>query len=263
MNRSAFTLIELLVVIAIIALLASLSMAGIQSMRELAYSLKCINNLRQVGMGFAAYGQDNKGAWPVANNATGTTGVFDYALFSANGGSYWYNGINLYLESPTKVGFSVSINKFNPVWKCPRSLYNDWVTSAYRIGVDYGFNDARDSALVYAIPRRNNNLWRGFYPGQVSSNTILLGERWGSTGANTPGWDPWVRAPWQGTVRYPPKAAGIASANDSALRVSHRGKSSYVYIDLHIESLKPEEACNPANTSTNTSFAPNHWLNVR
>lgn len=263
MHRTGFSLTELLVVMAIIALLAALGMAGIQIVREQAYGSRCLNNLRQIGMGFEAYGQDNGGVWPVANNATGATGVFSYALFSAMGGSYWYNGIHIYLETPTDAGFSPSLNSFSPVWKCPRSLYNDWTNSAYRIGVDYGFNDAKSSTNVYAITPRDNNRWKGFVSGRVKSGTILLGERWGSTGGNTPGWDPWVRAPWQGVVRYPPKALGLAPAFDNALRVSHRGKSTYVYIDLHVESLRPEEACNPANTSADTSFAPNHWLGVR
>ena len=64
-------------------------------------------------------------------------------------------------------------------------------------------------------------------------------------------------------IRRRPLAVGIASANDSALRVSHRGKSNYVYVDLHVETLRPEEACNPTNTSADTSHNPNHWLGRR
>ena len=55
MRRRGFTLIELLVVIAIIAVLVALLLPAVQAAREAARRASCVNNLKQVGLGFHNY----------------------------------------------------------------------------------------------------------------------------------------------------------------------------------------------------------------
>ena len=59
-----FTLIELLVVIAIIAILAAILLPALHKAREKARQGVCMNNLKQIGIAFTMYAQDNDGYTP-------------------------------------------------------------------------------------------------------------------------------------------------------------------------------------------------------
>ncbi len=62
--RTGFTLIELLVVIAIIAILAGLLLPGLTKAKAKAKSVACLNNLRQLQLGWLLYVHDNEDRLP-------------------------------------------------------------------------------------------------------------------------------------------------------------------------------------------------------
>src|SRR5688500_17279176 len=66
----AFTLVELLVVIGIIALLISVLMPALSRAREQANSIKCLSNMKQIGIALLMYAEQHKGktlqVWPNA-----------------------------------------------------------------------------------------------------------------------------------------------------------------------------------------------------
>lgn len=64
MQRKAFTLIELLVVIAIIAILAAILFPVFAKAREKARQTTCASNLKQLGLAFIQYEQDNDENFP-------------------------------------------------------------------------------------------------------------------------------------------------------------------------------------------------------
>ena len=113
-------MIELLVVIAIIAILAALLLPALTQAKAAAQSLKCKNNLRQLGIALNSYVQDNQ-AYPVFN--------YDSAVDLPN--VYWH--VSLYSYT--------SQRWTNDLYKCPayKGLTIDGNDDAVPLG-SYGYN---------------------------------------------------------------------------------------------------------------------------
>jgi len=79
-RTSGFTLIELLVVIAIIALLMSILMPALQRVKDQAKSVACISKLKQWGLFFSMYAEDNDGRFMLGFSNNPTANRWVYAL---------------------------------------------------------------------------------------------------------------------------------------------------------------------------------------
>jgi prepilin-type N-terminal cleavage/methylation domain-containing protein/prepilin-type processing-associated H-X9-DG protein len=70
-KRRGFTLIELLVVIAIIALLMSILMPALQRVRKQGQAVACMSNLKQWGLIWYMYTEDNDGKFNTGGSVAG------------------------------------------------------------------------------------------------------------------------------------------------------------------------------------------------
>lgn len=110
-GRAAFTLIELLVVITIIAILASMLLPALSRAKFKATSAACLNNQKQLQLGFIMYADDNQnrmiyttpgtgqignpagGYWPGPHNDNGQYQDLDGSMTESTAQRYVENGI--------------------------------------------------------------------------------------------------------------------------------------------------------------------------
>ena len=168
-NRShGFTLIELLVVISIIALLIGILLPSLASAREVARSISCASQMRQLAFSAELYAQDNKDYYP-------PRGGIRFAPDPDPDNSRWPSLFVRYFDLP---GLMVCPSD-KEASSAPPAAAADPIDQAPRSYMFNGFNDANfESAADGWTESDHTALKRDQI--EKPSQTILFGEKVGT-----------------------------------------------------------------------------------
>jgi len=219
-NGGGFTLMELLVVIAIVAILAALLLPVVAKMQSAQGSVKCLSNLRQIGLAFRSYIDENDGYAPPH---------FGDPFWDVGGSQgtplLWTGFLAPYLNVAGD-----ATGPLSKIFDCPndpdiklRAPDRSYASVSKNWRISYGYN--------YPYLTSQNNWWRHNINGRpnlrtVSNMTTLV----------------------LATDSIPPSAGGTLVAlidpyGNPATRAPgfrHQGKTHAVFLDGHVGSLGPE-----------------------
>jgi len=237
--QSAFTLIELLVVIAIISILAAILFPVFAQVREKARQTSSQSNLRQLGLAFMQYAQDNDEILPAADTpgAAGQTVPDNFGEFRWPWLTLPYvKSMAIYRSPSDAANYSTYRTTTDPnygyYWGLFPSYGYNWrylaPSTKDASGTDIGDPMADAASTLYS---------KGVSLAQVNapSDTVMLSD---STWAPSPAKTQLILGYF--LINPPQKWAGsppLTSLSFGYVYPRHQGRANVAFADGHVKSL--------------------------
>ena len=253
--RAGFTLIELLVVIAIIAILAAMLLPALAAAKKKASQTACLNNIKQIGLGFTMYVGDSNDVEP--GSASGNTygpHLEDWIYWRTGAATPTVNGVLMSTDKSPILADLGSVGSTN-ILRCPMDQNDSYRDNpAYYDGSPYNFSYEATSYNLngtqnYGLTTINTGAAVYYFKStsvRNPSGKIMIAE---GVAALLPNDSPPPNAKIATTGRWQP-FGGDQTTPNNYLTLRHNGKADITFVDGHVQVEPWQFGTNAANSRT-------------